>query len=140
MLLFFIFFLQKFNSAVSVIRDFNSQVVNYLSHVYRIVHQYREIRKVKDSLDDSTVIFHVDFSENYSCKWGQEVQSAHFGNRSQIVIHQGVYYLKNKCQSFCTLSDDTRKTSESIAAHLNAIITEVTSSEKIQKVNKTYYI
>jgi hypothetical protein len=57
-------------------------------------HQYKQIRLAKETLAAGEVMLHVDFSENYQEKFGNEVQASHFGSRGQIVLHQGVLYSK----------------------------------------------
>ena len=53
-------------------------------------------------------VCHVDFSENYTCKCSDEVQSMHFGgSHQQASVHTGVYYTKDGVfpffQSHCVL-------------------------------------
>jgi hypothetical protein len=65
----------------------------------------------------------MDFSENFSAKSFFEVQSAHFGNRHQVSIHQGMLYVKDEKAPFAKLSDDSkRKTASAIRAHLQPIL------------------
>lgn len=51
----------------------------FLTHRVNISHQYSELRKLKQDLDESTVVIHIDFSENYLCRYAEEIQSVHFG-------------------------------------------------------------
>lgn len=40
-------------------------------------------------------MLHVDFSENYNCKYSEEIQSVHFGGAGQqITRHTAVLYRK----------------------------------------------
>lgn len=67
----------------------------YMIHVGNIKHQYKIIRKLKETLDENSVLIHVDFSENYSLKYAEEIQSVHFGGgREQVTLHTGVIYKK----------------------------------------------
>jgi hypothetical protein len=140
---------------------FEQQLAKYAGHAFRACHQLRQVQLVKKTLRDGDLLLHIDYSENYLCKWANEIQAAHFGNaHHQIVIHQGVMYVKVSLElqvdflnseiysfrdkiciiwqnqepiSFATLSDDTRKTSEAIAAHIESILIE---AEKIFNVNR----
>lgn len=50
---------------------------------------------MKDNLKENEAIIHFDFSENYACKYSQEIQSAHFGgSKKQISLHTSVIYYK----------------------------------------------
>jgi hypothetical protein len=52
------------------------------------------------------------------------VQSAYFGGNLDFVIHQGIAYLSEKeSQALASLSTNTRKTSATVAAHLDKEIT-----------------
>lgn len=120
---------QKQRSATELITSFEEKMKSFASHLYRVVHQCRQIRMVKSEIQPNELVLHVDFSENYTAKYGREVQMAHFGHRHQVVIHQGVCYMSGKSpQSFVTLSDDNRKTAEAVTAHLNSYLTFLDTS------------
>ena len=88
-------------------------------HRYRIDHQYKALKDLKDKLGDDEILFHVDFSENYGCKYNAEVQSMHFGgSREQVTLHTGMVYTKYYSQGFCTLSQCNAHNPSAIAAHL----------------------
>jgi len=40
-------------------------------HSYDIMHQYGAIKYLKDNLNPNEILFHIDFSENYSLKFGE---------------------------------------------------------------------
>jgi hypothetical protein len=113
----------KSDMAVNVVDKFHKALEKYAFHRYAFCKQYGEIRHVKESLVDGYLAMHIDFSENYLCKFGTEVQAAHFGHHNSIVLHQGIIYEYGKDpQAFCTISDDNRKTASAIAAHLTSIL------------------
>lgn len=48
-------------------------------------------------MDKTEAMLHVDFSENYGCKYAAEVQSAHFGgSKPQISLHTSVLYFQDQ--------------------------------------------
>lgn len=64
-----------------------------MKHVAAIKHQYKFIKSLKETIKESDILLHIDFSENFSCKYFEEIQSIHFGaSRKQISIHTGVTY------------------------------------------------
>jgi hypothetical protein len=79
---------------VAVASMFQQQLNACVKHFFRVRHQFRAIRQAKENLREGDAIIHIDFSENYSEKVASEVQAAHFGTRRQIVLHQGMLYLK----------------------------------------------
>ncbi|KAH0567795.1 hypothetical protein KQX54_013988 [Cotesia glomerata] len=80
---------------------------SFLLHEGNIAHQYQMMTQLKKNLSTNEVLIHIDFSENYCCKYREEIQAVHFGGgRQQVTLHTGVLYLKNpddtvKTQSFC---------------------------------------
>ncbi|XP_050513116.1 uncharacterized protein LOC126888787 [Diabrotica virgifera virgifera] len=95
----------------------------YMLHVRNIYHQHRTLSTIKKSLNESKLLLHIDFSENYSCKYSSEAQSVHFGaSRQQITLHTGVAYSKDRVSSFCTISPSLRHDAKAIAAHLIPIL------------------
>lgn len=73
---------------------------------------------------EDEIIIIRDFSENYTCKMSEEIQSAHFGaSKNQFTLHTGVIYLEeHDSTSFCTLSPSISHDPGAIWAHLSPII------------------
>jgi hypothetical protein len=89
-----LFIFQKVGSMVNVVDLFHSQMKDFAGHKFRMSHQYTQIRFVRENCGPQDLLLHIDFSENYSEKYATEVQASHFGSRHQIVLHQGIAYLK----------------------------------------------
>jgi len=52
----------------------NQLLPDFLTHMYRIRHQYSFTKHLKDSLTHNECLIHIDFSENYTCKFSSETQ------------------------------------------------------------------
>ena len=92
-------------------------------HVFNINHQYKALIIVRDNLTAEEILLHIDFSENYSCKYSSEIQSTHFGSsKRQISIHTGVAYTRDKTVSFATVSDCLKHGPAAIWAHLDPVL------------------
>lgn len=78
-------------------------------------------------MKENEAMVHIDFSENYACKYDKEIQSVHFGpSQTQITLHTGVIYYKGDCTtSFCTVSDCTNHGPPAIWANLNPVLANV---------------
>jgi len=101
---------QTYSTKSKLVDELNQQMQVFPPHVFAIRDQYTAMKNKRDSLTESEVLFHCDFSENYVLKYGSEIQSMYFGaSKRQIALHTGVlYYRENgniKTLSFCTLSD-----------------------------------
>ncbi|KAL4720760.1 hypothetical protein ACJJTC_007605 [Scirpophaga incertulas] len=109
-----------------LVQDFEAALPLFFKHVGTIAHQYQAIQNIKNNLTINDVLIHVDYSENYCCKYNEEIQAVHFGGaRQQITMHTGVLYLRNndavKPVSFCSLSSNNRHDTMAVWAHLKPI-------------------
>lgn len=109
-----------------------TSITKYMSHLRNIYHQYRCIDSIKANISEQDVFVHMDFSENYNCKYSQEVQSAHFGgSKPQVSLHTVVAYYKNSETksvdhvNFCTISNSLRHDPAVICAHLEPVFLEL---------------
>lgn len=101
-----------------------------LQHSYRVNHQGQFLKNLKHNLAENEVCLVIDFSENYTLKYADEVQSVHFGaSKVQISLHTGAYYYKDgeetKCQTFCTVSMCLRHDPSAVWANILPILTDI---------------
>lgn len=99
-------------------------------------------KKVETTLDDLIKLFnnmllkfkeneciiHVDFSENYICKYASEIQEVHFGaSHEQATLHTGVLYVGPDSEPVCfsTISPSRLKGPPAIWEHLSPILSYV---------------
>ncbi|XP_060801187.1 uncharacterized protein LOC132904255 [Amyelois transitella] len=98
-------------------------------HEMNIVHQYNTVKSLKESLTEKDAIIHMDFSENYTTKCNQEIQSYHFGgSRTQISLHTVVVYSKDMTTSHCTVSLNLAHGTGAIWAHLEPVLATLPST------------
>ncbi|GBL78900.1 hypothetical protein AVEN_48877-1 [Araneus ventricosus] len=126
-----------------LVSAFEKQLLKFTCHVCIIKHQYRSIKFIKENLRIDKILLHMDFSENYSCKYTQEVQSLHFGGfRNQVSLHTAVlYYSKDRTvQSvpFCTISEDYRHNNVAICAHLTPVTKKIKNI--VPNLNKIHFV
>ncbi|KAG6461401.1 hypothetical protein O3G_MSEX012609 [Manduca sexta] len=114
---------------LNVIKKLEDSIPAYFAHCNNVIRQYNTIKMLKSTLSLAEAVIHVDFSENYSLKYNEEIQSVHFGGScSQITLHTSVIYLldpelgTHKTQSYCTLSECNRHDAAAIWAHLIPLI------------------
>ena len=103
---------------------------DFAAHVYTLRHQFRAYKSLKDDLHSNEAVVHVDFSENYECKFAAEIQSAHFGaSHHQVTIHTGVVYKTDGHQSFASISDSLRHDPAAIWAHMTPVLLQLRQSD-----------
>ncbi|KAK0139480.1 hypothetical protein N1851_023799 [Merluccius polli] len=62
-----------------LVEKWNDQLVKFKRHNFNISQQFAFTRALKAGLSDNECKIHIDFSENYACKWSSEIQAAQFG-------------------------------------------------------------
>ncbi|CAC5372831.1 unnamed protein product [Mytilus coruscus] len=71
-----------------LIDEFQESLKKFCYHYFNIVHQYQALKRLKENLNDNEVVIHMDFSENFNCKYEKEIQSVHFGaSQRSISLH-----------------------------------------------------
>ena len=96
--------------ASKLVDDYGKLIKLFKSHIFNIRHQYQMYRYLKSHLSENECMIHIDFAENYSCKYFKEIQSVHFGgSHAQATLHNELLYINRnnnvETVSFCTISD-----------------------------------
>lgn len=99
----------------------------FMKHVFNIRHQFHNFHQSLKNLRENEFVVVVDFSENYNCKYFEEIQAHHFNSRNQISLHTVMVYTheaenKYKAHSFCTISSSNCHQPAAIWAHLEPIL------------------
>lgn len=105
--------------------EFQERLLLFRRHVFNIKWQFDAYRELRMSLKNNECLVHIDFSENYSCKYSQEIQSVHFGgSHQQASLHTGVLYTPGEQAShtFCSISPSRRHDPVAIWAHLDPVL------------------
>ena len=101
-----------------------------LRHLLNCKHQYAVMADLKAKLNENEIIVHLDFAENYSCKYIKEVQSIHFGaSRDQATIQDGEIYVRGRVIPFATISNSMRHDPLAIWTYLNPVMKWITSTK-----------
>lgn len=107
-------------------------ILPFMQHCSNIKHQFKAVSEIKKTLGKDEILLHFDFSENFNCKYTEEIQSAHFGgSKPQITLHTSVCYYssgnlnKPSHKSFCTLSESLRHDPAAITAHLDCVLDKI---------------
>lgn len=122
--------------ASELILEVERDIKKIAIHTFNMHHQHKTFKELKRVMTENEAIILCDWSENYQCKYGEEVQAIHFGaSRSQISLHTGVVYIgickplteisTNEKKLFCTVSDNTSHNAVSIWAHLVPILSMI---------------
>ncbi|XP_035269106.1 uncharacterized protein LOC118225154 [Anguilla anguilla] len=104
--------------------QFQDRLFMFRRHIFNIRWQYNAYRNIKENLTSMDCLIHIDFSENYTCKYANEIQSVHFGgSHQQVTLHTGVLYVQDQPPiPFSTISPSRRHDPVAIWAHLDPIL------------------
>lgn len=108
-------------------------------HLYGI-YSYNKLKKeMKENFTEEEVIIQIDFSENYTTKYDNEIQSTHFA-KTQLSIHTGVYYTRNvdkglKSRSFATVSENLDHQAHAVWAHMKPILQIILENKDINTIH-----
>ena len=105
----------------NLVEEFQAELEKCCKHFFNIKNQFESLKCLKGKITEKDLICHIDFSENFSCKYQEEIQSIHFGaSQRQVSQHTGVIYTKGATESFCSFSDNLKHGPVGIWAHLSA--------------------
>ncbi|XP_050528222.1 uncharacterized protein LOC126898325 [Daktulosphaira vitifoliae] len=108
-------------------------------HLYGI-YSYNKLKKeLKDNLRESEIMIQIDFSENYTMKYTNEIQSTHFAKKP-LSIHTRVYYSRNgngdlKLKSFATVSENLDHQAHAVWAHMKPILITILENKHIDTLH-----
>lgn len=108
---------------VELVNKFENIQDSFLLHNMNIKHQFDAIKELKSKLTSKDLLIHIDFAENYVCKYDTEIQSVHFGaSRQQITLLTGVAYSSGLKEAFCTVTPELDHSASAVLAHLTPVL------------------
>lgn len=113
------------SSLEELIELFICHLHRFKKHMFNIKHHFSFFRELKRSMSLHECIVHVDFSENYICRYSTEIQAVHFGAlHQQATMHAGVLYVGKNASPFCfcTISQSKHKGQPAIWQHLDPVL------------------
>lgn len=121
-----------------------SELTEFRKHIHRVKEQYGQSRRLKDILPTTHAICHMDFAENYTCGFAEEIQSAYF-DKNAVTLHPVVIYTKDKedevkvkHKSLVVVSDELSHTSSTVFAIMKHVVKEVKAV--LQNVKMVHYM
>lgn len=130
-------------SKIELVKHFQLLLFPLMKHINNRNYQYKTLDDLKRNLNEREVVVHIDFSENFCCKYSAEVQSMHFGgSRQQLSLHTVVTYYRIGedllTQSICTVSPSLSHDPPAILEHLKPVFKII--SEKVPDLSVIHFI
>ena len=105
-----------------LVEEHEKTMPRFRKHQFNIRNQYAAYRKIREEQVDGDVLIHIDFAENYVCRYAAEIQSLHFGgSHDQATLHTGVAYVNKHVAPFCTIRDLKVHSPEAIWTYLSPV-------------------
>lgn len=110
-------------------------IPQFLEHCYIKREQAAAYNKERDEAqsedyDPEIAVIQVDFSENYTCVWQDEIQSAHW-NQSQVTLFTVATWHTGEIHSSCFVSDNLTHSKETLVAYIDRALEDLPSHVKI---------
>ncbi|KAK2857675.1 hypothetical protein Q7C36_005594 [Tachysurus vachellii] len=105
--------------------QFHTHLSKFKKHSFNIRQQYAYYRELRKSMATDECLIHIDFSENFTCKYSSEIQAVHFGSsHQQATLHTGILCVGGSKESSCfsTISPSKHKSPAAIWEHLNPLL------------------
>lgn len=103
---------------------FHTYLQQFKQHQFNIKQQYAFCRELKKNMSGEEALKNIDFSENYCCKYGSQIQAVHFvASHQQATLHIGMLYVGGKPEPVCLSTISCRhKGPPAIRQHLNPVL------------------
>ena len=112
-----------------------AQLPKFLQHDFIKKKQSSVFQSLKSSVDMQTGLLQMDFSENYTASYQDEIQSAHW-HQKQITVFTAVLWIAERCESYAIISDSLDHNKEAVCAFLCKILDDV--QEKYPAIKKIH--
>ena len=115
--------------------DLEDKMSFFLEHVFikRKQHQFFEDRI--SQLGPEEAVVQVDFAENYTCCYQDEIQAAHW-SQEQITLFTAAVWVndssKTTCETHCIISDDHGHDKWSVSVFLDTVINDFVAKKHPQ--------
>jgi hypothetical protein len=112
------------------VKRMQKDLTDFRQHIIRVKAQYEQSRLLKEELPADHAICHMDFAENYSCSFADEIQTAYF-DKSTVTLHPVVVYFRHhetgevKHKSNVIISNETAHTATTVFAIMKKVVNVV---------------
>jgi len=117
---------------VSELREYICSITpQFMEHCYIKRQQAARYTKEREAAmstpnDESKALLQVDYSENYSCSYQDEIQSAHW--KQQVTLFTAALWHSGELHSMVIASDNLTHAKETLVAYISRILDELPST------------
>ena len=110
--------------------DLSGQLPKFFWHSFvkdKQARSYQTMKSASTEEDSETCLLQMDFSENYTCTWQDEIQSAHWRQR-QVTVYTVMIYHRLQILSYVIVSDYLEHEKRAVAAFTTHILGMITDT------------
>ena len=112
------------------LKDLDDSLVRFLKHTFVKRQQSKAFKDARQNVTTNALVIQVDFAENYSCKYQNEIQSAHWTNKMVSIFTAVVWYRQQQdgdiiTKSFALVSDCTDHDKYSVHVALKTLLGQI---------------
>lgn len=100
-----------------------TKISPFLLHTWIKREQSKYFEDLKENVSSSNVVIQVDYSQNFSISFQDEIQSAHWSKEQLSVFTAHVWLSDSTSKSFAFVSDDSRHNKYTVNACLERLFT-----------------
>ena len=107
--------------------ELKRQLPAFMKHEFIKKAQSRWFQQLRSDVDGKKCLLQMDFSENYSVTYQDEIQSAHW-HQKQVTVFTAVLWVREaECQSYVIVSDSIHHGKEAVCTFLIKLLNEALS-------------
>lgn len=109
------------------INELCAQMPKFLWHAFikdKQASSYSDDKEIAQLLDSSSCLLQMDFAENYSCLFQDEIQSAHW-HQNQVTLYTVIAYHRDEKLSIVIASDTREHEKKSVTAFTTTVIERI---------------
>ena len=118
------------------------QLPFFLKHVYIKREQAKYFESKIENLQEDEAVVQVDFSENYTCKHQDEIQTAHWSQEQVTIFPVAIWTISDEqnqktCSSHVFVTDDRSHDKKAVAVFMDRVFRSLVSdkSSKVKRVH-----
>ncbi len=117
---------QKSGTLGDVLNFLKTAATKFVYHCFVKKQQsgYFQAKKMLAKTDQETVVLQVDFAENYTAAYQDEIQSAHW-HQKQVTVFPSVLWSDGDPESYAIVSDSLEHDKRSVATFLSKIVEDI---------------
>lgn len=102
--------------------ELRAQLPQFILHIYNQEQSQKCFHNVNVTASNENIVMQVDFAENYTCNYLNEIQASHWSNPQVALFTVVIWYGESKCDSYAVVSDNISHDRYCVDTFLRAVL------------------